>query len=180
MNKDSQQRIDNRQDADITASWMAHADMESALDKCDRILKTLPPVAAPHFEAAITLLAINLNDALQKASTDGKRITFSDNIDAEAKVADVTELISKFRNAACHIFSPLTKVDGGKFRFIVIGGKAIGAISISSWDFGSDFEDDVAIYFGRFRVYLVRHIQRAVDELNSAYPRHRWSDATAP
>lgn len=154
------------------ANWMREADIQAALSTCERLLAGCfrPEVVAhPIFEAAVVHLLINLNDLLQKAKSDGSRITFADHVALSDRVSDVTDLVSKLRNAACHLGSPENDIGLGKFRFCTVAGKR-NAIAIGAFVPGCEFEDDIAIYYGVHRLYVRRHIARAIEELRRLYP----------
>jgi hypothetical protein len=154
------------------ANWMREADIQGALTACERILATcfrIEVVMQPIFEAAVVFLLINLNDLLQKAKTDGARISFTDHIALNDRVSDVTDLVSKMRNAACHLGSPENDIGISKFRFCTVAGKQ-NAIMLGDLAIGCEFEDDIAIYYGRHRLYVRRHVARAIEELRNVYP----------
>ncbi|WP_343661113.1 hypothetical protein [Ralstonia sp.] len=119
------------------------------------------------YEASVTQLLIWLNDLLQRADDDGKRIKFTDDI--APAIGDVTDLISKLRNAACHIRSKNSDVALNTVRFCVVHGKRPKSMVIRDVVLGCDYEDDSAVFFGQYRLYMRRHALRAVEELAKAY-----------
>ncbi|WP_186143853.1 hypothetical protein [Burkholderia gladioli] len=123
---------------------------------------------SPLFQAATVLLLINLNDLLQKASADKARVEFSDDVDVRDRVKDVTDLVRECRNAACHIGSTLSDIGFGKFRFGVLIGKCVGVTVGDEPVIKSDYEDDIAIFYGDMRLYLRRHAFRAWQEVGKA------------
>ncbi|WP_241300562.1 hypothetical protein [Burkholderia stabilis] len=120
----------------------------------------------PLFQAAVVQMLICLNDLLQKASKDKVRVNFVDQV--QEGVGDVTDLVSKCRNAACHIDSSLCDVEFGRYRFGVLIGRGDGVIVGDRPVIESEFDDDVAIFFGTTRLYLRRHAFRALREVGAA------------
>jgi hypothetical protein len=125
----------------------------------------------PLFEAGVTSLFINLNDLLQKAKAAERRITFTEDVLVPGEEdADVTDLINKARNAACHLTSAVQSVGWGRMRMNVMAGYCPRAIVTPTDTYGCDYEDDVAIQYGPIRVYLRRHALRALEEVQSVLP----------
>ncbi|WP_213761749.1 hypothetical protein [Caballeronia sp. dw_19] len=123
---------------------------------------------SPLLEPAVTQLLIWMNDLLQRADDRGSRITFADEMVPDT--GDITDLISKMRNAACHMKSKNTVLDFGSIRFGVLFGRVPNAIQYNNEiALSSDYEDDVAVYFGKYRVYLRRQAYRALNELVGIY-----------
>ena len=114
-------------------------------------------------------LLVNLNDLLQKMSHEGHRLIFSDDIHPECGAEDITSLINNARNAACHINSGQHLMESTKLVFNVVRGYVPHAFSINGVSMGSDYADDTALIFGANRVYLRRHIARAVNDAQTYY-----------
>lgn len=161
-------------DKEASAKLFRDGAIQGALRKCASIFDSgiFSPENFGHalFEPAVITLLINLNDLLQKAKDDDARVSFSDDVTVADKLSDVTDLVSKCRNAACHIGSPLHFIETNKFTFNVIGGKSPNAMRIGDVYYGCDYEDDIAIYYGAFRLYLRRHALRAFNEIRAIYP----------
>lgn len=145
-------------------------DTAGALRKCRALLKTLGryDLDDEGFEACIVMLLVNLNDLLHGARLAGRPLLFADFIDQDAGVANVTELIAKCRNAACHVWG---RANPGfsAFRFSRVAGYCPRATVVDGKALGCDFHDDVAIYYGSTRFYLHRHAGRAIDELGALF-----------
>ncbi|NIF72781.1 hypothetical protein F3J16_21725 [Burkholderia sp. Ap-962] len=122
----------------------------------------------PALQSVIIHQLICLNDLLQKASKDGARVNFSDHVTQTDKIKDVTDLVRECRNAACHIGSTLSDVDFGKFAFVAIRGKGDAIVFNGEPAAGNEFDDDIAIYYGNMRIYVRRHIARALREVKTA------------
>lgn len=122
-------------------------------------------------QAAVIHLLINLNDLLQKAAADGVRIAFREHIPDDS--GDVTDLVRNSRNAACHIGSSLRDADFGRFGFVSISGGSGTQIRFGdTFEVSCDFDDDIAFYFGPMRLYLRRHLLRALEEVGVALDVH--------
>lgn len=154
-------------DTSNMTTWMRSADIRSSISRCQEIFNSgiisQQNSSGTLFESAITLLLINLSDLLAKASQDGHRVSFSDDVRETEKIKDVTDLVRTCRNAACHIGSGEHKIDFGKFTFCVIGGYAPGAFHINGIERGSDYHDDIAIYYGDNRLYVRRHLLKSFE-----------------
>lgn len=117
------------------------------------------------YEACITMLLINLHDLLQAARSLGKPVLFSDHIDLQEDASNITELVAKCRNAACHVWIKPASAQASVYRFCRVVGYRPDAGELDGKPLGCDYEDDVAVYYGRYRLYLKRHVRRAIDEL---------------
>lgn len=160
-------------DSSNMTTWMRGSDIRSSISRCQEIFNSgiisQQGSAGVLFESAITLLLINLNDLLAKASQDGRRVDFFDDVRQTEKINDVTDLVRACRNAACHIGSGEHKVEFGKFTFCVIGGYAPGAFHINGIDRGCEYHDDIAIYYGDNRLYVRRHLLKSFEMVVPAF-----------
>lgn len=95
-----------------------------------------------------------------------KRISFKDDIiqDDILKISDITDLISNFRDAACHNDSFRRKFGSNVMSFNEIRGKGI-LMQIGDTIIGSAYSDDIAFNMGNNILYMKRHIERAFQEL---------------
>lgn len=145
-------------------------DVPAALARCRAMVDALGRHDLPDevCEACVIMLLVNLHDLLQRARLLGQPVTFDDQIDQDCDVANVTELVAKCRNAACHVWG---RANGGAkaYRFHRIAGDCPRACVIDGRTLGCDHHDDVAIYYGRIRLYLRRHAGRALDELGRLF-----------
>lgn len=140
-------------------------DAANAIRKCESMLHLLSQNHGEASEAFFTFLMINLSDLAQRASTMNRRVTFSEDVFQVQEVKDVTDLITKLRNAVCHIRSPIRKIGDGIFTFNRFQGFLPNAMLMNDVRYGCDYADDVALYYGSHRIYLRRHCQRAINEL---------------
>ena len=153
---------------------LSNREVQSALRKCAEILQDdifSPGTASRYLESMMVLLLITLKDVLIRADKDGRRISFSDDVELlPGYIEDVTDLICKARSVACHIFSGGKQIaEGSRFYFGFLRGYCPAAIVIGDVQIGNPYHDDVAVYLGRYRCYLNRHLVRAVNELIDIY-----------
>lgn len=148
--------------------WFRQHEIAEAARACQSIfdsgILSSDGARTPYFQPSVVYLLINLNDLLQKAAANSTRIAFSDHIEAVTGVNDVTTLVNKCRNAACHIGSKEAHLDAGRFRFNVVFGHFPNAMVINGVHYGSDFADDIALFYGQHRLYFRRHALRAFEE----------------
>jgi hypothetical protein len=144
--------------------------IKSSISTCRNLLNRVDKLDRDLLEAAYVLLLIHLNDLVGVAAKDGKRIVFIEDVADVEGVEDVTDMITKCRNAAVHIKSPLSNVSGsGTLKFIRVIGKIPNAFVIDGKAIGSDYADDVAIFYGEYRLYVGRNIIRALNEIEAIY-----------
>jgi len=126
------------------------------------------PVLRSFQEPAFVSIMLKLNDLLQMYDKLGNRINFTDDISS----GNITDLVNSIRNAICHLGSPenlLDKESELKFVFNMVTGKgnvvAIKGKVIAS----SDYEDDIAFFYGEYRIYLRRHVIRVFTEATGIF-----------
>uniref|UniRef100_UPI003F80F844 hypothetical protein n=1 Tax=Xanthomonas sp. 0924 TaxID=2835534 RepID=UPI003F80F844 len=145
----------------------------SAYTAIDNVLQSgvLDTPRHPLFEAAFTSLVIHLKDLLMMANADGNRIAFTDDVDfVFGKPCDVTTLVVDIRNAMCHVDSPKHNLSFGRLRLMVITGLSPNAMVDDVISYGCNYQDDIAIQYGPVRVYLNRHVMRALTEVRKVIP----------
>ncbi|MBI6563311.1 hypothetical protein YA0745_12035 [Pseudomonas synxantha] len=157
------------------AAWLRSGDIQTSIRKCQDLFNSgifsSGAISGPLFEPAVIMLLINMNDLLAKSNKDQMRVAFADDVELTEKIKDVTDLIRESRNAACHIGSPENLFEGlGKFTFNVVSGLAPEAFNLNGIKLGCDFADDIAVYYGEKRVYLRRHLLRALEAVAKNYP----------
>jgi hypothetical protein len=161
------------------SAWMRAADIQSSISSCGALFNSgifnAGATAGVVFEASVTLLLIHLNDLLQKAKIDGKRVSFTDDVTVSDAIRDVTDVVRACRNAACHVTSGEHKIDAGKFTFCTAAGYNPTAFTIKGVEMGCGYHDDIAVYYGPTRVYLRRHLLRSFEEIARIYKEEtRW------
>jgi hypothetical protein len=119
----------------------------------------------PLFKSAFIDVVINLRNLMHKTEDlADKRIDFTDDINVQGKVTDVSSLIRYVRDAMCEPESPHHFLEPGNptLSFAVVSGKdpdrAANAV------LSNPYEDDIAFFLGSHRILLKRHIVRALEE----------------
>jgi hypothetical protein len=138
------------------------------------ILQDVQSHGHPFKEPAFVSILIQLRHLMALAEKYGKRIDFADDVvpshvGTKSEVADVTGLIRYVRDAICHPESDKHYLvrDHIQMTFTTFYGKQIhGLIAGPDGPIGltSDYEDDIAFFYGPQRIYFHRHIIRALKE----------------
>lgn len=109
---------------------------------------------------------IHLKQLLQKAAKCNMRISFTEDvsIDEELKIKDVTDLISNFRDAACHSNSPRLNYGNisNSFSEARNGVRGVSGENIKN---SNTAKSDIIFIMGKNSLYLHKHIERAYNEL---------------
>jgi len=119
-------------------------------------------------QSAFIEILIRLNYILQELSKKNNRIIWADDVQTDQNIKDITDLVNNLRNAACHSNSPRNYISNSsvKFVFNTFAGKCPNAVKIGeNISLGNEYQDDIAFYYGDKRIYLVRHINRLLEEL---------------
>jgi hypothetical protein len=110
-------------------------------------------------------MMVRLNDLLQWLRKNGQRISFKDDVSGKG-IIDITDLVNKIRNAACHErTSGEGKIDSIIFVFNRVVGKGT-ILEFGKVTIGSDYADDIAFFYGDKKIYLIRHIQKLLNEIH--------------
>lgn len=121
------------------------------------------PILRPFQEPVFVSIILKLDDLLQKFRILNQRINFKDDVSSD----DITDLVNKIRNAICHLNSGenlLDKESQTKFVFSMLIGK-VNAIKIGDNVVAkSDYDDDIAFFYGEHRIYLKRHLIHVLNE----------------
>lgn len=154
-------------------------DITSNISRIETILST--DILAPHNKnhpllwSAIIETIICLHDLLQKLrklkADNGftifdAKIRFNDDLTKTAKQLDITDTVGLFRDALCHIGSNTHFFEKDMLiSYSILYGKT----KAFGWDdrenssnIESDYPDDICFYIGKYRLYLKRHILRAL------------------
>lgn len=115
--------------------------------------------------SAFIELVICLRDLLHKVERYGKRISFTDDVMQNEYVKDVTDAVTAVRDACCHInsFKRLFDDRGNRGSFMIAYGKC-NLAKIGDLELRSEYEDDIAVFYGRNRLYMKRHVVRVFNE----------------
>lgn len=119
-----------------------------------------------HTSAFIEVLIIMKDLLIKSEKHFGYRINFTDDIktDEKLKIHDVHDLISNFRDAACHSDSFRRLVPNGVVAFNFLTGKNSG-ITIDNIELKCEYSDDIGATMGTHTLYINRHIMRAFCEV---------------
>jgi hypothetical protein len=138
-----------------------------AVNTGDALIATGVFSREPHpmvsFQASVVLMLMATNDLLQRASRMGARVDWREGIPQAPAKADVTDVISWMRNAACHTGSNRSVLDGNRFVFNVLRGKGVkmkGGDAVLE----CEYDDDLAVFFGSTRIYLHRQLIAAFND----------------
>lgn len=119
-------------------------------------------------QSAFIEILVRLNYLLQELSKKGNRIVWTDDVQTDQNIKDITDLINNLRNAACHSDSPRNYISNSSIKFVfnTFVGRSPNAVKIGeNISLGNEYQDDIAFYYGDKRIYLVRHIKRLLEEL---------------
>lgn len=121
------------------------------------------------FRAILTTILIDLNDLLRMMNNEGHRLEWKHDIWPEWPAADITELVSNARNAACHTTSGHRVANrGGKVVFCVFwpGPERISINGIPMW---CPYPNDFLVVWGSNPVYANRHLLRALGDAEAYF-----------
>ena len=119
----------------------------------------------PLQKSAFIDLMICMRDLMFKTEKYATRIAFTDDVLTNNYVRDVTDAITAIRDACCHIDSFKKNFDenGNRGAYMVAYGQC-NLLKINDFEAKGEYEDDAAIFYGRNRLYIKRHIIRAFQE----------------
>lgn len=156
----------------MNIDFFSKTDIESDISSIEKIISTNifsnQSIGNPFVKAAFIEVLICLRDLMYKSGKYATRINFKDDVLISDQIKDVTDLIKFVRDALCHPELPHHFVipDQVKATFNISFGKC-NLMSIGDIIISSDYEDDVCFFFGQQRIYLKRHIIRALNEAKS-------------
>lgn len=119
----------------------------------------------PWQPSAFIELMICLRDLLHKVEKYAERIDFTDDVITNEYVNDVTGAVTAVRDACCHIDSFKRNFDtnGNRGAFNVLHGAGVFG-QVNGVELHSDYDDDIAIFYGANRLLWNRHIIRVFEE----------------
>jgi len=136
------------------------------------------PDHSPLQESALIEILIRVDGILKAAIKAGKRVTFDDDIKQFRNVEDVTDAIHECRNAATHVFVNAQfansrgqpkegRSEPNSNHLWIDRNVSFGKGTLHDQPpitLRSDYDDDIAIFYGAHRLYLKRHIIRAFEK----------------
>lgn len=164
-----------------TPLTFSHEDRGRLVGECQRVEALsrsqvfFPVVDTGHvlFWSVITEILIILRDLCWFADKMNARLGWKDDLIPDSSCPDVTALITLFRDGLCHSHTYHRFVNRDLkmvgVRNIVHGTNA--SIKISGTDLQCEYNDDFALFIGKERLYLKRHIVRAFRELLGIFER---------
>lgn len=161
-------------------AYAAKQNLESNLSRVHYLLNLgvfTAPVLRPFHEPVFVSVILKLHDLLQLLRMQNRRVDFTDDVPGGG---DITDLVSKVRNAIAHTSSPENLLDKDShllFVFNMIAGKGQPISLPGAQVFVSDYDDDIAFFYGSHRLYLKRHLFRSVMEAFARYQAMYPGDA---
>ncbi|HGF5190512.1 TPA: hypothetical protein ACF35N_004589 [Vibrio parahaemolyticus] len=145
------------------------SDIETSLSRIDKLFScgifSSENSANPLLQSALTELLIRIRDLMAKSKKYASEVSFTEDINTTDKINNVSDAIKFVRDAICHIDSNNHNHEqcNARISFNVAYGKCV-LMKINDTVIGSDYEDDVAFFFGDQKLYLNRHLKRAYEE----------------
>ena len=151
--------------------WNDKCDVEHSFRRIEELLNCgifdLPNATHPLLRSAFIEVLICLRDLMYKTEKHVRRIDFTDDVTISGRVTDVSSLIKYVRDALCHLDSDNLKLEAGnRASFMVQFGK--GEMQINNLVMSNPYEDDICFFFGSQKIFLKRHIHRALEEARTA------------
>ena len=153
----------------MTIDFFDKYDIENDIDRIEKLIKT--NIFQPNHSDSIFMrsafieVLICLRDLMRKTEESSSRICFTDDVILTPNVKDVSDLIRYVRDALCHMESQNHFVAKTKTKATFnIAYRKGNFMKIGDINLSSDYDDDVCFFFGEQRIYLKRHILRALTE----------------
>ncbi len=153
----------------VTMDFHEKAEVESSFRQIDKLLSCgifdARNLASPLFRSAFIDTLICLRDLMYKTEKHAHRIDFVDDVTVRGQVKDVTSLIKHVRDAICHPESDKHYIEPGnnKATFNAMAGKGV-LLKVGDFEQSNPYDDDLCFFFGSQRIFLRRHIVRALEE----------------
>ena len=154
---------------------MNESDIQDIRTDCHRIDEILATgiferknIRNPLMQSAFVELIIHLRDLMAKCRNEGVPVEFSDDILLQGDISDVWDAVSAMRDAVCHITSHRRHFDSyGNRGIFFCHGKGV-ITDTPECRLESEYDDDLAVFYGRIRLYMNRNIVRAYEEAKAA------------
>lgn len=119
----------------------------------------------PLVRSALTELLILVRDLMAKSKIYAEPVEFTDDVNVNEKVKNVSYAIKFVRDAICHVDSENRNHDecNARLSYNIAYGQC-NLAKIGDVEIKSDYADDVCFFFGNQKLYLHRHIARAFAE----------------
>jgi len=156
----------------MTIDQFSKSEIEDSLHRIDAILESniFAPEKDEHplVRSAFIELLICLRDLMYKTENYSSRVTFDEDIVKKEEINDITDVIKYVRDALCHLDSDNHYLEKGNIKatYNVIRGRGT-IVKLNDYEQTSEYSDDLCFFFGSQRIYLQRHIIRAIEEVKS-------------
>ncbi|MFD2572387.1 hypothetical protein ACFSUS_17235 [Spirosoma soli] len=121
--------------------------------------------ATPSYEQAFAEVIQLLDDVLRQSDESGHRIDFINEVGVRGKIMDVTSLVGSMRRAIRLQTGAVASFEANQFNCYFNAGT--GYFANGSF-FDADHDDEVTFFVNDERIYLNRHIKRALQEAELA------------
>jgi hypothetical protein len=125
---------------------------------------SLSRVDDPLLISAFIDLVIRLRDLLSKTEQYARRVSFTDGVVLNSYVRDVTDAVAAVRDACCHIKTHKRELANDRSRVADTVMFGVNSMRLGGIVLASEYQDDVAFFYGPNRLYLRRHVIRAFNE----------------
>ncbi|WP_128543359.1 hypothetical protein [Larkinella soli] len=123
-------------------------------------------------ETAFVEVIDHLDDLLRQSDRMGYRVNFFEEVGVEGRIQDITALVAEVRQKISE-FSGKQTTPFSDPRFHRYQDRGAGYFTNGAF-FACDYEGETAFFVDNLRIYLERHIKRAVGEvylnLQKLYP----------
>ena len=122
-------------------------------------------------ESAFTEILLRLNDLIQNLKRYDQHPRFKDDMPTGV---DISELVNNFRGALSHPSTSRENYVEKKQSIKATFNRAMGKVKlakISDIELISEYEDDIAFFYGNNRIYLKRDIVRALLEMMATFEK---------
>ena len=157
---------------DMGLDTFSRSEIENSFGRIDAILNSKifdqENDSHPLVRSAFIELLICLRDLMYKTEKYASRITFDDDCVKNKKISDITDFIKYVRDALCHLDSDNHYLEEGNIKatYNIIRGKGT-LLKTNDYEQTAEYSDDLCFFFGSQRIYLYRHIIRAIEEAKS-------------
>lgn len=110
-----------------------------------------------------------LDDLLKLAEASGLRIDFVKEVGVHGRVQDITSLVGNIRRSVLPDAGASAPFAANQFNCYYDAGSGYFANGVF---FSADYNDEVAFFVGDQRIYLNRHIKRAMQEAEQQLAQH--------
>lgn len=148
--------------------FLTQCDIEDDIRRLETLLVNgiLERPGEVFFRSALIDAVICLHDLLQKAKDFDVPIIFNEDVHTTRNIKNITDSVAMIRNALCHVSSKthIFDMENNIKAAYNTFHRSTGKMMINGEETGSDYADDTCYQFGKHRLYLDRHVRRALKE----------------